>query len=1002
MVKDSFDILENRRILLVEDNPGDARLVEIYLRESPSITFSLSHVTRLNEGIELANKEKDFDIVLLDLSLPDSSGMETLDRAVEGFPNNVSIVVLTGVDDENFGVRAVETGAQDYLVKGQIDTSSLTRAVLHAIKRGQMQKQLEANAYNLQVQEQRLLQAQRIARIGNFEIEQGAEDMYWSDEVYRILGFDTTTVQPSLSNFLSNIPTQDQETLREKIKTAFEAGAVVTQEYQLFTEGTKKPKYVRIHAQLDDILSNTSYEVVKLIGTIQDISDYRNAQQLYLQTEKRYKTIFQESQDSIYITTSDGRFIEMNNSLIKLFGYSTEEEISQVNAHDLYYSEEQRKTFQAKINEHGAVKDFEVKLRRKNREVIDCLITSTKWRSHDGQLKGYHGIIRDITEQKRTQELIKAKEVAERSSKLKEQFLATMSHEIRTPMNVVVGMTHLLENTRLDNKQQEYINALKLSSDSLLRLINNILDFSKIEANKLELEQRPFKLKDLINEIVQTYKFKAEEKNIDLFISSSANLPDIVIGDSIRLHQILNNLVSNAIKYTNDGEIQLRTKIVEEDNQKAKIEFSVRDTGIGIPEEKLNTVFDSFTQASGETTRLYGGTGLGLSIVNKLVDLFKGTIKVKSEVGRGSTFTVVIPFPKSDGSEPVELSPSERLQSSNKLQAADKEVLYKEKEKEVRVYTAEEMSEEDLSIDFKPGKVDILLVEDHRLNQIVATDLLKKWTSELHLDIAENGKEAIEKLEKRIYDVILMDISMPVMDGYDTAEYIRNKMQPPTRDLPIIAMTAHAFNTHAIKCEQVGMNDFVSKPINPTVLYAKLNKILTNFGKTANKEPNTPTTVVDANNASGNINTIAPEEADSSNDNTINTPNNQVIKQEMEAQLIDLSYLDSLTGGDIDIKIMMVETIVNDFPTEVAKVENDYEQKDWDELKKSSHKIKSTCGYLGLQEMVTTAKTIENNSWERKELDQMEFLVQRLGTVCRKAHFQLKQELEDLKLLKNA
>ncbi len=968
---DKLNFLENRNILLVEDNPGDARLVEIYLRDSPSISFDLTLATRLQEGIDIA-KEKHFDIVLLDLTLPDSTGLDTLQRAVESFPDHVSIVVLTGVDDENFGVKAVEEGAQDYLVKGQIDTSSLTRAVLHAIKRGAMQKKVEESARNLRISEQRLLQAQSIAKIGNFELEEGCSEMYWSEIIYLNLDYNKQETSPTLDNFLQAIP-EGRNRLEQKIAQAFESGEPFTTEHKLLSKVNNKLKYIRIQGQLDAYAVTTKKN---LIGTIQDISDYKNAEELYAQTEKRYKTIFEESQDSIYITTHDGVFVELNESLINLFGYKREE-LENIRSFDLYNDPEQRDEFYKRMEEDGRVKDFEVAFITKDGKILDCLVTSTRWSSMDSSTHGFHGIIRDVTEQKRTQELVKAKEVAERSAKIKEQFLANMSHEIRTPMNVVVGMTHLLENTPLNGKQQEYINALKLSSDGLLRLINNILDFSKIEAGKLELEQRPFRLYDLINEILQTYKYKAQDRHIDLYTSNDVNLPEVVIGDSVRLHQIINNLVSNAIKYTEEGEIQIRTRVIEEDDQQIKILFAVKDSGIGIPEDKLQSVFDAFTQASKQTTRLYGGTGLGLSIVKKLVDIFGGEITVTSKEGVGSTFSVVMPFQKNDGSEPIDISPSKALQLEKNNEKMLNHPLPNNEETMVEVYTAEDIDESDIIEGFVPGKVDILLVEDHKLNQIVATDLLKKWASELTLEIAENGQEAIDKLADNFYDIILMDISMPVMDGYEAATYIRNEMEGPVSQIPIIAMTAHAFNTEAEKCFKVGMNEFVSKPINPEVLYAKLNLVLSKL----RKEAGAP------------INTNQEEQEVLIREEELYTHNEEITNNIM----FNFDYLESLTGGDIGLKIVMMETIINDFPTEIARVENDCNNKDWDALKASAHKIKSTCSYLGVSGMVDNAQTIENNAWKREQLDSIDNLVQKLALDCRKAHAALKGELENLK-----
>lgn len=810
--------MERIQILLVEDNPGDAKLVEIFLRESTSIDFDLIHATRLSEGLNHVQQGKRFDIMLLDLSLPDSSGFDTLTKAISGVPHSVSIVVLTGLDDESVGVKAVKMGAQDYLVKGQIDTSSLTRSVLHAIERRRMQMKVE-------------------------------------------------------------------------------------------------------------------------------------------ESQKRFRHVFEDSQDAIYITTPDGLFSEFNQSLLKMFGYSREE-FTQITNNSLFNDEETLNAFNQELDRTGAVKDFEARLKRKNGSLLDCLVTSTAWRSVDDELTGFHGMIRDITIRKKTQELEKAKQVAERSAMLKGQFLDNMSHEIRTPMNVVIGMTHLLEHTPLTHKQQEYIRALKLSADNLLKLINSILDFSKIEAGKLELELQPIRIQDLIGDLVQQHKFKAKERKINLFTQLDVSLPDKVIGDSVRLYSVLNNLVSNAIKYTDKGEVLIRVEVLEESNEFAEIKFGVKDTGIGIPEEKIASVFESFEQAHGVNNR--GGTGLGLSIANKIVELFGGKMTLESEYGRGSTFGFNIKFEKYIESEYAVVTND----SKGSMERDDAAVSVYTSDNNVKRVSAEKVVKD------VGERINILLVEDHKLNQLVATDLINKWSSNVMLNIADNGRIAIDMLKEfSAYDVILMDISMPEMDGYQTTKCIRNDFPSPTKEIPIIAMTAHAFKKNAQRCFDAGMDEFVAKPIDPNVLFKKLNKIL------ADK-----------------LSAISQDYAT----NKEAAPKMAPKPQLRPRKIINFEYLDSLTSGQVDVKITFLETLVKDLPKEVAKVRDDYERRDWEQVKKSAHKLKSTCGYLGLDKTVELCRTVENNAWEQKNLDQINGQIKKIDEVCRIAHEQLKDELHRL------
>ena len=992
--------LENIKILLIEDNPGDAKLVEIYLRESQSFEFELTHVTRLNEGIKCI-QEDNFDIVLLDLSLPDSSRMETLSKALANFPRSVSIVVLTGLDDNMLGVRAIEEGAQDFLVKGSIDSISLTRAILHSIKRRELLLQVEGVAQSLKVSEERLLQAQRIAKMGNYEWIVGSEDMYWSKELFAILGFDEENGKGTFTNYLEKIPDNEKANVREQLNNAAQNSEPFNFEHCIILDKSNgQLKYLRNQGQIEkDSLKGQ----IKIVGTIQDISIFKRAEQELRLSEERYRTIFQGSQDVIYLSTKEGLITDYNPSFIHLFGYSKENEKHEdIYLSDLYEATNSFADYMKTMEEKGSVKDFEAKLKKKNGEVMDCLITSTIWEMGDGMVKGYHGIIRDITTLKKTQQLIRAKEVAERSARLKEQFLANMSHEIRTPMNVVIGMTHLLENTELTNKQTEYLSALKLSSQTLMKLINNVLDFSKIESGKLKLEQTPFNILELLNEIVHTYKFKAKEKRINLFKQIDAFIPDIVVGDVVKLQMILNNLVSNAIKYTEKGEILLRVDLIDEKEEYINIGFSVKDTGIGIPQNKLNTVFEVFEQASEETTRLFGGTGLGLAIAKRLVGLFGGEITVKSEVGSGSVFRFNIPFQKYDKNSKENVV----KYKINTLEIPDDAEAILQSEDDISVFIPEEVTNADASNwnEEKYGNVRILLVEDHTLNQLVATDLLKKWSPNLELEIADNGQIAIDILENKTFDIILMDISMPVMDGYETTKHIRNNMREEVKSLPIIAMTAHAFNKNAQMCFDAGMNEFVSKPISPSVMYSKLNKLLLPINKEAQQHTNQVHTENEFAISNSNNDDDMPFSHEEKRQDEYQ--NKKIVVEEQENEPagvhqdslpeLNFAYLDSLTQGNQEFRMQMLETILRDMPGEVEKVKADFESQNLEQLKKSAHKLKSTCSYLGADEAQLLAKTVENNAFEKKDLDKMPTLVADLYQKANYAVTALKLEVEKL------
>lgn len=656
-------------------------------------------------------------------------------------------------------------------------------------------------------------------------------------------------------------------------------------------------------------------------------------------------SLIEASHDPLFAISPEGKITDMNNASVEVTGIGRQELIG-TDFFEYFTEPEKALEVYQKVFEKGFIADSPLILRHKNGKLIHVLFNGAVYNDDKENVLGAAIVARDVTNQKRIEtELIEAKifaelateiaeeakinaenakAIAENAMKAKQQFLSNMSHEIRTPMNAIIGFTKVLFRTDLTDKQKEYLSAIKISGDALIVLINDILDLAKVDAGKMTFEKTPFKMESSITAMLHLFENKIQEKNLKLVKEYDNKIPDVLVGDPIRLHQIVLNLVSNAVKFTFKGKITVSVDLLHEDHEKVILKFAVTDTGIGISEEKIGTIFENFQQATSGTSKLYGGTGLGLAIVKQLVEPQGGTIRVNSIIHEGSTFSFTLPFQKTN----------DKAQLENEVTKIESEL----------------------------KNIKVLVVEDIPLNQLLMKTLLDDFGFER--DIAENGKIAIGKLKEKDYEIILMDLQMPEMNGFEATEYIRKTMKST---IPIIALTADVTTVDLAKCKSVGMDDYLAKPVDEKQLYNKIVSIL-NQSK---------------------LNKLPQNQIDKFEDNIVT---------EEKIRCINLGYLNQRTKSNPKLMMEMITLYLGQVPPLVQTMKQSLADQNWSLLVASAHKMIPSFSIVGISSNYENmAKKIQELATAPEKSEEIKDLVQEIDDVCQQACVELNEEFELIK-----
>ncbi len=777
------DYASHYTIIVVEDDVALNTLIQKTLQRN---NYQTKGFYTGQESIEWLKENIGPDILLLlDYQLYEMSGEQVI-KILRKDNIDIPFVIITGHGDEKTAVEMMKLGALDYMVKDSNFIDLLPTIIKQVINHIDIENKL----YESQIALKRSEEKYR-------SIFENIQDVYFEVS----LKGEVLEISPSVENMLS---LRKEDILNQPLfsdkheETVFlnlikEKGVI--SDYEIFLRkenGQKLPasftcKYIYDQQGLPK----------KIIGTIRNITERKQAEEVIRHSEERYRILAENSSDMISKHNWDRTYLYVSPACSKLLGYIPSD-LTGRSAYQLIHPDDVENIRKNHIlllenRTNSFIESYRIKKKdgsyiwfETNNQVI--------YNQNTNLVQEIVCVSRDITERKEKEELLKAKEVAERANKAKSEFLANMSHEIRNPLNAIIGMTNTLGKSPLNQDQKQYLNSISVSSTNLLSILNDILDFSKIEANKVDLVFASFKLDELIENVVNAFVPQALAKNVELKHTLFADIPNHLYGDEKKIVQILNNLISNAIKFTNSGTVELIVRYTRLKSDTAIVKFRVIDTGIGVKQEDIPKMFESFRQLDISAKKEYQGTGLGLSIVKSLVEMMNGKVSFESEVGKGSVVCFEIPLIVSVSGEVNDNRPNADSQNNT-----DK--------------TSER-------------KIKILIAEDDAINQLYLAGFLKSqgWL----VDTASNGLIALEKFQNGKYDIILMDGQMPKMDGFETTKRIREQEQQngSSSHIPIIAITGYAIPGDRERFLGAGMDDYVSKPINENKLLDIIHELV--------------------------------------------------------------------------------------------------------------------------------------------------------------------------------